>query len=162
MAGIRRGETGSAQVRVDCPAGVAWDLISDVTRIPEWSPECFRVRWQGSSTEAKLGAKFRGWNRNRAALWATTCRIDQLSPPHRLAFTVVTAGEYTRWAWTVDANGEDQCTITQSWTMLRELPLPAVAFERLLMGVADRRASLQQNIERGLEGVKAALESRTD
>jgi len=113
LAGLRRGDTGSAVVRDDCPAPVAWDLISDVTRIPEWSAECFRVRWQGSSTEARLGAKFRGWNRNRTAIWPTTCRVDDSPRLHRLAFTVVTA-------------------------------------------------SLQQNIEPGLERVKATLESRTD
>lgn len=156
--GLRRGDTGSAQVRVHCPPETAWQLVGDVTRIPEWSPECFRVRLRSGRALPAHGARFRGWNRNRAAIWATTCRIDELVPQNRLSFTMVSGGEYTRWTWTVEPDRDGGCIVTQRWEMLRDLPAYAVAFERYLMGVHDRRANLQQNIERGLARVKAALE----
>lgn len=159
LSGLRKGDTGAAAVKVACSPQHAWDLISDITRIPEWSPECFRTNWRGTDHTPRPGATFRGWNRRGAALWTSVCRIDAVDQGRSLAFTMITGGEYTRWTWTVEP-GETAsfCSITQSWEMLRDLPPHAVAFEKLLMNVHDRAASLQGNIEEGLERVKAVLE----
>lgn len=159
MTGLRRGDRGSADVRVRCSPLAAWGLVGDVMRIPEWSPECFRVRWKGRADPVP-GAMFAGWNRRRAAVWATTCRIDEVVPERLIAFTMVSGGEYTKWTWTVTpADDGDGTVITQTWEMLRDLPGYAVALERYLMGISDRHASLQQNIEEGLARVKSYLET---
>jgi deazaflavin-dependent oxidoreductase (nitroreductase family) len=159
LTGLRKGDTGIATVEVDCAPQHAWKLIGNITRIPEWSPECYRTHWRGTDHEPRPGATFRGWNRRGAALWTSICRVDAVEDVRSLAFTMITGGEYTRWTWTIDAgNTDSSCRISQSWEMLRDLPPHAVAFEKLLMNVHDRAASLQGNIENGLARVKAVLE----
>ena len=40
-----------------------YDLVSDLPRMGEWSPECERVEWTGGTTVAAEGARFVGHNR---------------------------------------------------------------------------------------------------
>ena len=44
-----------------CEPEVMWDLIPDVTRIGEWSPECVGARWLDGASPAP-GARFEGRN----------------------------------------------------------------------------------------------------
>ena len=37
-----------------------WDLVSDVTRIGEFSPETFEARWTHGATGPAVGARFKG------------------------------------------------------------------------------------------------------
>jgi len=54
---------------IDAPAEVVWDMISDMTRMGEWSPENEGGTWLGSATGPAPGAKFRGLNRHGNKTW---------------------------------------------------------------------------------------------
>ena len=41
---------GSVTVQMAASPGVVWDLVSDVTRIGEFSPETFEARWTRGAT----------------------------------------------------------------------------------------------------------------
>ena len=47
-------------VWMDAPPAEVWDLVSDVTRIGEFSPETFEARWTRGSTGPEVGAYFKG------------------------------------------------------------------------------------------------------
>ena len=48
---------GSVSVHIDAPAGRVWELVSDVTRIGEFSPETFEAEWlDGADRAAGRGA----------------------------------------------------------------------------------------------------------
>jgi uncharacterized protein YndB with AHSA1/START domain len=47
-------------VEIAAPPDAVYDLIADVTRMGEWSPECVRCRWLDGAQEARPGARFRG------------------------------------------------------------------------------------------------------
>ena len=51
-----------ASVTVTMKAGPAevWALVSDVTRIGEFSPETFEARWIDGATGPVVGARFQG------------------------------------------------------------------------------------------------------
>ena len=36
---------GSVSIYIDAPTGRVWELVSDVTRIGEFSPETFEAEW---------------------------------------------------------------------------------------------------------------------
>ncbi|MDX6233621.1 MAG: hypothetical protein QOH68_2658, partial [Nocardioidaceae bacterium] len=40
-----KGTTGEARVQVDAAPEVLYDLVSDVTRMGEWSPETVHCEW---------------------------------------------------------------------------------------------------------------------
>ena len=45
---------------MDAPPAEVWDLVSDVTRIGEFSPETFEAKWTRGSTGPEVGAYFAG------------------------------------------------------------------------------------------------------
>ena len=67
-------------IEIVAPAEVVWALVSDLTRMPEWSPETTKVEWTGGSTGPSVGATFKGSNRMGPRRWSTSCRS---SPPTR-------------------------------------------------------------------------------
>ena len=44
-------------VHMNAPAEKIWDLVSDVTRIGEYSPETFEAEWLDGATGPAVGAK---------------------------------------------------------------------------------------------------------
>ena len=69
---------------------MVWDLVSDVTRIGEFSPETLEGRWIDGAAGPAVGAKFQGLvKRNgRGPTYWTTCRITSCEPERNFAFVV--------------------------------------------------------------------------
>ena len=38
-------QNGRVSIDIAAPPGLVYDLIADVTRMSEWSPECYRCEW---------------------------------------------------------------------------------------------------------------------
>ncbi|HLH29443.1 MAG TPA: SRPBCC family protein, partial [Acidimicrobiales bacterium] len=51
---------GSITVHMDAPVEKVWELVSDVTRIGEFSPETFEAEWLDGATGPAVGVRFRG------------------------------------------------------------------------------------------------------
>ena len=51
---------GSVTVHMAAPADRVWDLVSDVTRVGEFSPETFEAEWLGGASGPAIRARFRG------------------------------------------------------------------------------------------------------
>ena len=50
-----------------------YDLVADLPRMGEWSPECAGGEWLGGATAARPGVRFRGKNENGRKRWQTVC-----------------------------------------------------------------------------------------
>ncbi|MDQ3107570.1 MAG: SRPBCC family protein, partial [Actinomycetota bacterium] len=70
--------TASASIEIEAPADVVWKLVSDLSRMGEWSPETVKIEWKGSATEPAIGASFTGTNQNGNKKWSTKGRIVEL------------------------------------------------------------------------------------
>ena len=51
---------GEVSAQMDAPVEKVWALVSDVTRIGEFSPETFEARWTHGATGPAVGARFKG------------------------------------------------------------------------------------------------------
>src|SRR3954467_15899573 len=58
-----KGTRGEAAVHVDAPPETVYAVVSDVTRMGEWSPETVRCEWLGGATGPAVGANSRGRTR---------------------------------------------------------------------------------------------------
>ena len=67
------------------PAQV-WAVLSDPTRVGEWSHECHTVTWIDGYSRAEVGAKFRGNNQVKGFRWSRTCTITELEPERLLVY----------------------------------------------------------------------------
>src|SRR3712207_6783594 len=101
-----------------------YDLVSDVTRMGEWSPETTSCRWV-SGKPGTVGARFRGTNRHGLARWTTTCTVTAADPGRRFAFDV-TFGPWAISEWVYELENTSQgCRVTESWTDRRSFAMRA-------------------------------------
>ena len=61
-------------VHVDAPAERVYDMVSDVTRMPEWSPETVKCQWLGGADRVATGVADRE-SSNREGMKATLERL---------------------------------------------------------------------------------------
>src|SRR5260370_22215173 len=54
---------GCESMDMAAPPEVVYDLLADITRMGEWSPECYRCVCLDGATAAEVGTRFRGHNR---------------------------------------------------------------------------------------------------
>lgn len=106
----------SVRKRIAAPVDVLYDLVSDITRMGEWSPDNVGGTWLGGATGPKVGARFQGSNRRGWRRWSTSCQIVAADPFSRFAFDVtVVVVPASRWIYEVrpDADGT---LVTETWT----------------------------------------------
>jgi uncharacterized protein YndB with AHSA1/START domain len=134
-----------------------YELVSDLPRMGEWSPENTGGRWIGGASGPAVGARFRGSNRKGIARWSTTCTIVEARPGEAVAWDV-TAGPFpvARWSYRIDASGEG-CDVTESWEDHRS-PI-ARTLTGVAIGVKDRAAHNEAGMRTTLERLKAAAEA---
>ena len=144
---------------INAPAERVWSLISDVTRMGEWSPETTSCAWLKGATTAAVGARFKGINQNGKKKWSTTCKVSQCEPGKSFAFLVdVGAIKVAGWAYTIVADGSsgDSCNVTETWTDRRSWLTGKLG--KPLSGVADRSEHNRAGMATTLDNLAAAAE----
>jgi hypothetical protein len=48
-------QRGRESIEIAAPPEVVYDLLADITRMGEWSPECYRCVWLDGATAAQVG-----------------------------------------------------------------------------------------------------------
>ena len=149
---------GSVTVHIAAPADRVWDLVSDITRVGEFSPETFEAEWLSGARRPEVGARFRGHVRRngRGPVYWTACTVVASDPGREFAFTVAGPGGATVNTWRYQlapsAGGTD---VTESFE-LADTPLMRLYW--MLAGPARRRTNLN-GMRVTLERIKAVTES---
>ncbi len=150
----------SVTVEIDTPAERMFSMISDVTRMGEWSPENEGATWLGGATGPTPGAKFRGENRNGKKKWKTVAKIDRCEPSSVFSFHVSAGGlKIAEWRYEIEPTPSGGCRITETW--IDERGRIATFMGKPVSGVADRAAHNRAGMEQTLQGLKAVAESAT-
>ena len=74
-----------AQIDIDAPTEKVWQLITDLRRMPEWSPQCRMMRALGP---VRQGTRTVNLNRRKRLFWATTSTITEVVPQRKFAFRI--------------------------------------------------------------------------
>ena len=142
---------------IDAPPQDVYDLVTDVPRMGEWSPETASCRWLDSASGAAVGARFRGSNRRGPLAWTTTCTVTAAEPGKRFAFSVAWGGlAISDWAYTFEPTGSG-CTVVESWSDRRPGAMRLASMP--VMGVVDRSAHNRRGMVVTLAALKRAAES---
>jgi hypothetical protein len=86
-------------------------LVSDVTRMGEWSPQC-RACWWDEGDGPTVGSYFTGRNDDGKRTWETRSRVVAAEPGREFAW-VVNEG-LVRWGFTVEP-ADGGARLTESW-----------------------------------------------
>lgn len=65
-----------------------YNIITDVTRIGELSPECRNAEWVGKNTGPVVGARFKGQNELGDSKWTTKPTVTEAEPGEVFEFKV--------------------------------------------------------------------------
>jgi uncharacterized protein YndB with AHSA1/START domain len=142
---------------IEAPADQLWAMVSDVTRMGEWSPENEGGTWLGSATGPKPGAKFRGANRNGKRTWKTVATVVDSDPGRRFSFRVTAMGlKVAEWSYTFEPAATG-CRVTETWVDQRNRIVKALG--KPVSGVADRASHNRAGMEQTLERLAAVAES---
>jgi hypothetical protein len=146
---------GSTSIDIHASAGTVYDVVADIPRMGERSPECYRAEWLDAVGAAAVGARFRGRNHIGVIKWTTTCTVTAAEPGREFAFSVVDGRgrEQTRWRYLVETT-KTGCRLTESYEFVW-CPLVARAAE--LPFPRDRQ--LRRGIRQTVEAIKRTAES---
>lgn len=143
--------------RIEADPAVVYDLISDVTRMGQWSPETVSCRWLGGAGTAVVGARFKGSNRHGWHRWSTTCTVTAADRGRRFGFEVGLMGRViAKWEYEIEAQGNG-CLVTERWTDGR--PVWMEKLSPLASGVGDRAEHNRQTMNETLTRLKQAAEA---
>jgi uncharacterized protein YndB with AHSA1/START domain len=145
-------------LHIDAPPDKVWDLVSDITKMGEYSPEVVEAEWIGDATGPAVGARYRGHvkrNENWPLLYWTTCEITESIPGEVFAFAVVMGDRpINKWRYEFRPADGGGTEVTESFD------LGDNAFTKIwrpLGGILRERRN-QRDMLRTLEKVKAAAE----
>lgn len=153
---MRNGTSGEASRHIAAPPGTLYDLVSDVTQMGQWSPECIRCEWIDGATGPAVGARFKGTSKRGLVRWSTTPRVVTAEPGRVFAFATTHRGhDETKWTYRFEPDG-DGTVVTETFEMLADLPWYLRMVERVAMGVKDRRADLEVGMAETLRRLSIA------
>lgn len=103
----------SESIFVSRPPEQLYALVSDVTRMGEWSPVCTGCWWDDDVRG--IGAWFTGHNETPEKTWETRSQVAADQPGREFAFIV--GGDRTRWGYTFEPV-DGGTRMTESWNFL--------------------------------------------
>lgn len=169
MAG-NASTTLSDSVLVETSPQAAYEAISDVRRMGEWSPEATGAE-VSTPGPVGLGSTFRGKNRRGRVNWTTTCTVVAAEPGERFAFEVrVLCRPIARWSYEFSEEA-DGVRVTETWTDKRFGVVGALARAVGAVvtkassdgsGATDRVEINRQGIRETLTRLKRHLEESTN
>lgn len=131
--------------------------ISDVTRMGEWSEECYACEWHKGFSGPAIGAAFDGHNRIGDREWTTQGTVIEAEPGRAFAFECSMYGiHFSTWGYCIEPI-RGGCRVTEWSDDLRTES--ALEFSRRVSGVDDRRSRNRQTMARTLDRLAAAFES---
>lgn len=152
--------TVSESIRIQAPADDIYDLVADVARMGEWSPEATGARVKSAGPELKVGDRFTGTNKHGLARWSTQCTVTAAERGKVFEFAVaVNPFKISTWRYEFAADG-DAAIVTEQWTDERHGARGVVikALGQVFIP-GSRPDHNRQNIQQTLANLKAAAEA---
>ncbi len=160
-------------LHIDAPPERLWRMVSDVTRMGEWSPITYRCEWLAGASGPQESARFKGYNKLSPAKWWTICEVTESVKGKVFEFRTVDVSfpfslgvrgrEMTRWRYDFEPDGIGT-KVTESYSVAFTPPVLRIPEQiaRRIPGVSTlmdrRRAQTELGIKQTLERLKVVAE----
>ncbi len=142
-----------AQIDIDAPVSTVWGLISDLSRMPQWSPQC---RWMKTFGPLRQGTRTLNFNRRNRMFWPTTCTVVEVIPETKLAFRV--DANHTIWSYELQPTGEGTRVIESRHAENGVTAFSNLSVNALFGGTTNFERELLEGMNTSLARIKAAAE----
>jgi len=124
-------------------------VVSDVTRIAEWSHECQGAAWLDGATGPALGARFRGNNKVNRFGWSRVCTVTELEAGRRFGYRTNGGVPSDSTAWSFEFHPDPGGTrVVQRYQILEFARWVELATYAFVPPHRDRRPALRADLER--------------
>jgi uncharacterized protein YndB with AHSA1/START domain len=149
--------TDAVSLEIEADAHKLYEMVSDLPRIGEWSPECVTVVWEGEVSEPVVGTEFVGHNAvgpGRRIKYKRHGTVLQATPGQVFEFITDEGGKpSTKWTYTFEDLGDGRTKVTEAYTVewiplwARILDVPTNRHKELLAGMRTTLENLKQSAE---------------
>jgi hypothetical protein len=138
-----------------------YDIVADVTRTPEFSPEVLRCKWIGGAEGPAVGARFKAVNRvSRGPAWSNKPVVITAERGREFAFSRTEPfGGTMVWRYTFAPDGTGTI-VTESYDVIEPVKRPMWFLIERVCGRRDRRTDLRDGMTQTLDRLRAALEAQ--
>ncbi|MGH3733011.1 MAG: SRPBCC family protein [Acidimicrobiales bacterium] len=139
-----------ASIAIEATPEAVWGVISDVTRVGEWSGECQGCVWVDGFHAVAPGARFRGRNRRGGLRWTRVNEVVAVDAPHELVWITVPSGPYldsVEWRLSLTADAEGTL-VRESFRVLRIPRLMEWGIAVVMPAHRDRTTDLADDLAR--------------
>lgn len=156
---MKKGTIGEARVHVDAAPELLYDMVSDVTRMGQWSPETVRCEWIDGATSPAPGARFKGTNKRGVFRWSTKPEVVVAERGRQFSFVTHSVGPSTKWTYQFEPAADGGTELVESFETLDDDSKLLTLVERHLMRIADRKVDLEAGMQRTLDRIKTVVET---
>jgi uncharacterized protein YndB with AHSA1/START domain len=142
-----------AEITINAPVEKVWRLISDLNRMPEWSPQCRMMKPLGP---VRPGTRTFNVNRRNRLFWTTTSTITEVVPERKIAFRVNANG--TIWSYELEPTAEGTRLVESRHAENGVKPISNMTVNALFGGVPHFERELVDGMNASLARIKAAAE----
>ena len=148
----------SCEIVVGATPERIYDLVAELPRMGEWSPECQSVEWVEGTTGPAVGAAFVGHNRGGPRglfTWSRRGRVLAAEPGREFAFVTEEGGrESTEWRYRFEPV-DGGTRVTESYDV-KWIP----TWARIVDVPTNRHRELRDAMRHTLERLKSAAEAK--
>jgi uncharacterized protein YndB with AHSA1/START domain len=142
-----------AEIEIDAPVAKVWSLVSDLSRMPQWSPQCRVMKPLGP---VRPGTKTINLNRRNRLVWPTTCTITEVVPEKKVAFRV--DANKTVWSYELEPTATGTRLVETRNAENGVTAVSNMAVNKLMGGVPSFEQELVAGMNESLAKIKAAAE----
>lgn len=145
-----------AETVVAAPPEQVWATLTDLSRMPDWSPELLRMVPLGRGG-LRVGQQYLGLNRRKAVVWPTRSVVAVVEPGRSLAWDTRSSG--ARWIYELTPEGAGTRVVHRRPVPSR-LTLLSRLFAPAFLGGSDGHADeLEAGMAETLARLKTAVET---
>jgi Polyketide cyclase / dehydrase and lipid transport len=151
--------TDAVERYIEASPEALYDIVSDVTRTPEYSPEVVKCTWIKGATGPAVGARFKAINHaGRVPDWPNKPIVTIAEPGREFAFERSEVGGGTvEWRYRFEPQGTGTL-VTESYTVLKKVNMLGWFIIDTLAGLKDRRSDLRYGMTTSLERIAQIVE----
>jgi uncharacterized protein YndB with AHSA1/START domain len=144
-----------AETTIDAPPEVVWEVLGDVRRMPELSPELVRMI-PLKKGGLRPGQWYLGVNKRKAVLWPTRSVVSDMDPGRMVAWDTKSSG--ARWVWELSADGTGTKVVHRRPVPRRLTPLSNAFATVFLGGTTGHADELEEGMAQSVRRLKQAVE----
>lgn len=144
----------TAEVEINAPVSKVWGLISDLNRMPQWSPQCRLMKALGP---IRPGTRTVNLNRRGLLFWPTTSVITEVVPERKFAFRVPI--NTTVWSYELEPTATGTRLVETRHAENGVTAMSTAVTKAAMGGVDSFEKELLEGMHLSLARIKAAAES---